>query len=222
MNMTNLSPLRRTVVAVAMLSAGVLSATSAHAVATSSISVPQITLTLVDTNLSDSVIPSISFGSGGTITGAGTYVLPMTVPLTAWSGTWSFGTSTPDTFDLSAWTNASFDISYTLATSTQLAGENSYIDLVVGLFGFDGDGDYTSIYKDKSSSSANGSSDSKSGVLHTTFENASSNLADDVNVSIAGSTYGNSVSPVPEPESYAMFMAGLAAIGAVARRRRVR
>ena len=40
------------------------------------------------------------------------------------------------------------------------------------------------------------------------------------NLQVASSFDGSAVTPVPEPESYAMFMAGLGVMGFIARRRK--
>ena len=212
--------LGRTSVAAALVAAGLMGATTAaQAGATANLSISGVTITLVDLNLADSIVPTLTLIGGPTISGAGTYNIPLPGYPGGFSANWSGNWNIPpvgDTFNftLSGLTQVSFAVGYGMSAHTSLLGDSASVSLNLNM-----GGNPLFFSQNASVFSSNGApaSDTESGTLSQSWSNWSQSVGQEW-VQLTGSSVG--VSAVPEPGSYAMMMAGLAAFGMISRRRR--
>ena len=209
---------RRAAVAAALAAAGLLSGGLAHATATGSIAVTSVQIDLFDLNPNDNVAASISFGGG--LTEA--QVEALTFGPFSFSGNWDTGyLSQVLGFTLGAYTGVQFKVGVSLLANTTGAGEYAISGLGLGTGNFrdPNPNNWTFTSGDlKSVSSTNGVGDAPFNSYLTVGYGNWTGTSFTQDVGLAGISQG--ITPVPEPGAYAMFLAGLVAVGATARRRR--
>ncbi|MFZ2986729.1 PEP-CTERM sorting domain-containing protein [Ideonella sp.] len=212
----------RSAICAALAVAGVVMAPAAHADSYTTSTGNTISWVLTDLNTSDGVTSAITFNSGATAANFAAFWFTDTTNDSGTGGTsWYESLTIPsETFLLTANTAVTFSVNYSLSAYATEAGEYSSTTMS---FTTSGNGAPQTAYATASASFVDGvTSNTESGSLSVTYRNRTgSETTGRLSGAVDSSGYG-AVAAIPEPGTYAMFLAGLAAMGAVARRRRVK
>lgn len=210
---------KRSAICAAFAVASVVMAPAAHADSYTTSTGNTISWVLTDLNAGDGVTSAISFLSGATATDFANFWFADIAHDTGTDIDWAEILTIPaETFQLTANTAVTFSVNYGLEAYATAAGEASSTTMSLSVTG---NGGSATDFASTSASFASGMT-SNAGTLSVSFANSTgSKVLGTLGGSVSSSGFG-AVAAIPEPGTYAMFLAGLAAMGAVARRRRVK